>query len=165
MIQVSQVEVKDWRNQMIRFKHLLILALSIGYPFLVSAQKTPKSVQHYSCRNEVSAGLNWEGSRWVTSSFKPKGGFFLTVAKFEDNIELQVRSDADLRFCRTGYNIEGYFAAMVASYSCANHLGEVITFSEKNLRGATAILLGSTSDDRNERDSLAIMPYICVPTP
>lgn len=129
---------------------------------MVHAQKKPQSVQSYSCKSETAAGLDWNGNRWTTATFYGKGGFFLTVAKFEDNIEMLLKSDSDEYFCRTGFRIQGFMEVLVPTYSCSNAYGQVIVFSEKNMRGGLASLFGATDADSSKRDSLSVQPFICI---
>ena len=138
-----------------------VAMLSLLMSSIANAQQ-PDTVQTYRCRSEISSGLDWKNDRWNPARFYPDGTFFLTVIKSENNVELQYKSDAREFFCRTGFNIQGMWGRLVTVRSCANQLGEVIVFSEQNLRGSTAALLGSTSKDANARDSLAVSPFICV---
>lgn len=109
---------------------------SIHRSFLVSptfsyAQKNIQSVRKYACKKRILSWTKLAGKPMANNNIFSKRKFFLTVAKFEDNIELQVKSDADEYFCRTGQNTRGFISSLIPNLSCTNPFGQAIVFNEK----------------------------------
>lgn len=118
-----------------------------------------------ACQADESAGLNWENGRWEATGFTPRLAKFILVQTGDSLtpesvgkvfIELKMPKNL-LPTCRRDAGENHIF--------CVEGLigGQSLLFSFRTMKGSHAALLGGTSADQKQRDSVTVTTFTCQP--
>lgn len=105
-----------------------------------------------ACQVEKTAGLNWENGQWVVSRFNDQRFVLVQEGKTLTSDSVAKAINGTSPVC------EVLFEGRI---SCADGMGGYMLYDPQTRRGATAQLLGGTSDNKVRRDSVAIAPFVC----
>ena len=128
---------------------LSIVLSSIFYTNGAKAQNRP-----LACQGEASAGLSWEGGRWVTSSFI-KRNFILVQAGATLTID-----SASKALGATPSNVS--CKKNTFDVLCTDTSGGTLLFNPDNLKVGLSQILGSTTVG-DSRDTVTVQIFSCTP--
>ena len=138
---------------------LLISLITILLPLSASAQP-PEGQDWWACQSVESAGLNWEDRQWKTTRFKSNERFILIA----EGDGLQKESVAKAMGTSTGaIECPEAMGLEFFTYCIDEYMGTSFAFHSKNGQGTIATIFGGVqSSDRDDRDSLTVMPFECT---
>ena len=129
------------------------LVLTLILIFVIS--KAVAQGKPIACQSEEAAGLQWENKKWKSARYKPSK-FILVL----NNKNLTTESVAKV-FETSNWQVSCTPTGI--TISCNTLTGEFIVFDPKTMNGGMTHLLGATMDDKDQRDSLVIEAFSCVP--
>lgn len=111
--------------------------------------------QTFACQYVASGGLDWRSGNWEAVPFKTREPFFFTIKPGKGITSFK----GDFGLERLPLICDAQ-ASELKIHSCSSAAGTFVYFWEATQRGAISSLFGSVSE-KDERDSLSVMPFIC----